>query len=54
MDHFLTVRPKCKEDIICYAKNFEEFCIYELLTGLNPKYEQLRVTILGKDLLPTQ
>lgn len=52
MDHFLTFRPKCKEDIIVYAKLVKEFRVYELLNGLNPEYKQLRVIILGKDSLP--
>lgn len=52
MDHFLIFRPKCKDDIIVYAKHVEELCIYELLARLNPEYEQLRVNILGKDPLP--
>lgn len=49
MDHLLTFRPKCNEDIIVYAKYVKKFRIYELLMSLNPKYEQLRVTILSKD-----
>lgn len=53
MDHFLTFRPKCKEDIITCIKHVKEFCIYELLAGLNLKYDQLRVNILGKDPLPS-
>lgn len=52
INHYITFRPKCKEDIIVYARHVEEFKNYELLVGLNPEYDQLRVNILGKNLLP--
>lgn len=52
MDHYLTFRPKCKEDITTYARHVEEFRIHELLASLNAEYDQLRVNILGRVPLP--
>lgn len=46
MDHYLTFCPKYQDDIVEYARHVEEFHIYELLTGLHPDFEQVRVNIV--------
>ncbi|XP_043817009.1 uncharacterized protein LOC110625052 isoform X9 [Manihot esculenta] len=53
MDHYQWIQMKCSEDAAIHKRYVEEDRIYNLLAGLNIKFDALRAQVLGKEELPS-
>jgi hypothetical protein len=49
LDHYWVFEMKCPEDAAILKNFIERDRAYDFLAGLNPKFDQVRVQILGKD-----
>lgn len=53
LDHCQNFLTTCAADAVKFHKFVENGWIYEFLATLNSKYDQVRVQILGNELLPS-
>ena len=49
LDHSRSIKMKCSEDVAILKRFMEQERVYEYLAGLDPKFDQVRSQILGKD-----
>ncbi|BAT85288.1 hypothetical protein VIGAN_04281600 [Vigna angularis var. angularis] len=52
LDHYRVIKAKCSEDSAILKEYIEQDRVYDFLVGLNPKYDQVRIQILGKEKVP--
>ncbi|RVW57796.1 hypothetical protein CK203_117495 [Vitis vinifera] len=53
LDHYRVFEMKCSEDTIILKNFIEKDRVYDFLVRLNPKFDQVRVQILGKEETPS-
>ena len=47
LDHYRVIKIKCLEDAAVLNDFIEQDRVYDFLVGLNPKFDQVRIQILG-------
>lgn len=52
LDHYRVIKAKCSEDTSILKEYIEQDRVYDFLVGLNSKFDQVRVQILGKEKVP--
>jgi hypothetical protein len=52
LDYYQDFKMQCSDDVVILKKYMEIERIFEFLAGLNIKFDQVRVQILGKESLP--
>ncbi|GAV88298.1 hypothetical protein CFOL_v3_31721 [Cephalotus follicularis] len=53
LDTYRTHKPYIPEELVTYQKDTENERVYEFLAGLNPKFDQIQVQVLGIVQFPT-
>ncbi|RVW61060.1 hypothetical protein CK203_045851 [Vitis vinifera] len=53
LDYYQNFQMKCSEDAAMLLKSVERERLFEFLAGLNLKFNQVRVQVLGKETLPS-
>ncbi|GAV79525.1 UBN2_3 domain-containing protein [Cephalotus follicularis] len=53
LDTYRTHKPSIPEELVTYQKDTEKERVYEFIVGLNPKFDQIRVQVLGRVQFPT-
>jgi len=52
LDQYRIIKSKCLEDTVTLEEYIDQDIVYDFLVGLNPKYDQVRVQILGQKTVP--
>ena len=47
-DHYRVIKTKCPQDAAVLKDFIEQYRVYNLLVGLNPEFDQVRIQVLGK------
>ena len=53
LDQYQAIKMVCSEDVATLNQIFERDRIVEFLAGLNPKFDQVQIQVLGRDKLST-
>ncbi|TXG53747.1 hypothetical protein EZV62_019003 [Acer yangbiense] len=53
LDHYRCIAMKCSDDAATLKQVIEQDRGYDFLAGLNVEFDQVRIQILGKDMLPS-
>ncbi|GAV62007.1 UBN2_3 domain-containing protein [Cephalotus follicularis] len=53
LDHYRVFEMKCPADAATLKKFIEKDRVYDFLAGLDPKFDQVRIQILGKEEIPS-
>ncbi|GAV78794.1 UBN2_3 domain-containing protein [Cephalotus follicularis] len=53
LDHYQVFEMKCLEDAATLKKIIEKDRVYDFLADLNPKFDKVRIRILGKEEIPS-
>ena len=48
LDHYRVIKTKCPKDTVVLKDSIEQDIVHDFLVGLNPKFDQVRIQILGK------
>ncbi|KAL6324190.1 hypothetical protein AAG906_006462 [Vitis piasezkii] len=48
LDHYKVIKTKCPDDAVVLKDFIQQDRVYDFLVGLNPKFDQVRIQILGK------
>ena len=52
LDHYKVIKTKCPDDAVVLKDFIQQDRVYDFLVGLNPKFDQVRIQILGKQEVP--
>ena len=52
LDHYRVIKTKCPEDVVVLKDFIEQDRVYDFLVGLNPKFDQAQIQILGNQEVP--
>ena len=52
LDHYRVIKTKCPQDTTILKDFIEQYRVYDFLVRLNPKFDQVRIQILGKQEVP--
>ena len=52
LDYYHAIKMVCSEDATTLSQIFERHRIIEFLAGLNPEFDQVRIQVLDRDILP--
>nr|XP_009774423.1 PREDICTED: uncharacterized protein LOC104224462 [Nicotiana sylvestris]XP_016490473.1 PREDICTED: uncharacterized protein LOC107810229 [Nicotiana tabacum] len=53
IDYYQDLQAKCSNDAVLFQQLIEKERVYDFLAGLNQKYDQIRVQVLGKVPFPS-
>ncbi|KAK0574856.1 hypothetical protein LWI29_030147 [Acer saccharum] len=53
LDHYRCIAMKCSDNAATLKQVIEQDRVYDFLAGLNVEFDQVRIQILGKDMLPS-
>ena len=53
LDHYRCIAMKCSDDAVTLKQVIEQDRVYDFFAGLNVEFDQVRIQISGKDMLPS-